>query len=300
MTRPRPATVHQLVLRYIAERRVEGLEPRTLDQIRGRLRDFAGSAPADPRSVTRRTVVAWLDRPNLTASYQRTRLSTLRGFTQWCVVNKHMRRDPTAGLRLPWVAESAPKRLSGDEVARLVEVAKADRRTLLVVLLGLQEGLRRIEVSRLNVEDVDVAERTVTVRGKGYQGRASAALPLSAETWQALTAYLAEEPHANGPLIRNRVRAHGRMAASTISELVHDVMVDAGVTGSGDLSRARTPHSLRHTAAHDILTRTDNIRAVQRALRHASVRSSEQYLRGHVGPDLRAIMGGRVYTEGER
>jgi integrase/recombinase XerC len=285
--------VGQLVGRYIAERRVEGLEERTLAQMRGRLRDFASSAPAEPAKVTRRTVVAWLDRPGLTASYQRTRLSTLRGFCRWCVVHRHMRRDPTADLALPRVAESIPRRLTTEEARRLVDACRHDRRLLLVVLLELQLGLRRLEVSRLNVEDIDWTERTLTIRGKGHQGRASAVLPVDDETWSALGRYLGEAGHRNGPLVRNRVRAHGRMAASTIGELVGRAMVDAGVKRPGDSTR--TPHSLRHTMGSEVLERTGSLRLAQQALRHASVHSTEVYVRGVVGGDLREAMAGRRY-----
>lgn len=279
--------------RYVQVRRSEGLEPRTLEQMRARLRDFAGDVPANPDKINRRHVERWMDHPELSPAYRRARLSTLRGFAQWLAAERLIRRDFTLGVRLPRVVEGAPKRLRGDEVGRLIEACSGDRRTLLIVLLMVQEGLRRVEVSRLNVEDVDFAERSLLVRGKGGQGRHTAALPISEETWRVLGEYLADEGHRNGPLIRNRVRKDPRVSPSTVSELVRQAMLDAGIKEPGDLSK--TPHSLRHTAAHDILTRTDNVRAVQRALRHASVRSTEVYLRGHVGPDLREIMGGRSY-----
>jgi integrase/recombinase XerC len=204
-----------------------------------------------------------------------------------------MRRDPTAGISAPKVPEGVPKRLRGDEARALVGVAADDPRTYLVMLLMLQECLRRLEVAALDVEDVDFAARTLAVRGKGGGGRHTAVLPISAETWCALTTYLAVEGHRHGPLIRNRVRRSGRMAASTISELVRAAMVDAGVKRPGDTSR--TPHSCRHTGAHDMLERTRDVRAVQQALRHVSVRSTEVYLRGQVGR-LGEVMGGRRYT----
>ena len=290
--KPRPTT-KQLVPLYVAARRSEGLEPRTLEQLRYRLRDFAEVAPANPNRITRTHVEKWMDRPNLSPSYRRGRLSALRGFAVWAASRNHTTRDFTLGVKLPRVVEGVPKRLRPEEVTKLIDTVRHDKRTLLIVLLMLQEGLRRIEVSRLNVEDVDFTERSILVRGKGGQGQHTAALPISEETWGVLRAYLAEEPHRNGPLVRNRVRHHGRTAPSTISAIVAEAMIAAGVKAPGDSSRS--PHSLRHTAAHDVLTRTDNVRAVQRALRHASVRSTEIYLRGHVGPDLREIMGGRQY-----
>jgi integrase len=104
--------------------------------------------------------------------------------------------------------------MRADEAQALVEVAGADRRTYLVVLLMLQECLRRSEIAALDVEDIDFATRTLLVRGKGGGGQHTAVLPISAETWGALTAYLGLEGHRHGPLIRNRVRhdpPHGRL-----------------------------------------------------------------------------------------
>jgi site-specific recombinase XerC len=282
-----------LAVRYVTYRRGAGeLNERSAAQIRSRLLDFAAHAPADPHRVGRRHVEAWLERPGLAPSYRRTRLSALRGFCRWCVVHGYMRRDPTAAARAPRVPEGVPKRLRPDEAQALVAVAAADPRTYLIVLLMLQECLRRAEVAALDVDDVDFAERTLAVRGKGGGGRHTAVLPISSETWGALTTYLAVEGHRYGPFVRNRVRAHGRLAASTVSELVHDAMVDAGVKRPGDASR--TPHSLRHTGAHDMLAHTHDVRAVQQALRHSSVRSTEVYLRGQVG-QLGKVMGGRRY-----
>jgi len=177
----------------------------------------------------------------------------------------------------------------------MVATAAADPRTLVIVLLMLQECLRRAEIAALDVEDVDFAERTLAVRGKGGGGYHTAVLPISAETWDALMTYLAVEEHRHGPLVRNRVRRDPRVAASTISELVKQAMVEAGVKRPGDSSR--TPHSCRHTGAHDMLERTHDVRAVQQALRHATVKSTELYLRGQVG-QLAEVMGGRRYAAG--
>lgn len=286
-------TVRALALEYVHKRRMAGqVNKRSADQLRYRLMDFALACPENPRRVYRRHVEAWMERPDLRPQYRRARLSALRGFTRWCVAEGHMNKDPCLLVPMPKVPPQLPKRLTEDEARRLVSTAKADRRTLLVVLLMLQEGLRRMEVARLNVDDIDFAERSMVIRGKGGQGTHTDALPITDETWRALNAYLAEEGHSHGPLIRNRVRLHGRMAPSTVAELVRQAMVDAGVKRPGD--GLRTPHSCRHTMAHDVLSRTENVRAVQQAMRHRSVRSTEVYLRGHTA-ELRGIMEGRDY-----
>jgi site-specific recombinase XerD len=69
-------------------------------------------------------------------------------------------------------------------------------------------------------------------------------------------------------------------------------MREAGIKRfNGD---GRSAHALRHTCAHDLLEQTQNVYAVQLALRHRSITSTQIYLRGSVR-DLRATMGGRRY-----
>ena len=287
-------TLESLALAYVAHRFSSGqVLQRTAEQLRYRLLDFAEHAPADPRRVTRRHVERWMERPDLRPQYRRSRLSAVRGFTRWCVSRGHMVKDPALDVPMPKVPPQLPKRLTHEEASRLVAVTAGEPRTRLIVLLMLQEGLRRVEVSRLNVEDIDFAERSMVIRGKGGHGCETDALPITDETWRTLTDYLAEQGHSHGPLVRNKVRRHGRTAPSTVSELVRDAMVEAGIKRPGD--RLRTPHSCRHTAAHDLLERTQNVRAVQQALRHRSVRSTEVYLRGHTA-ELRAVMEGRRYA----
>lgn len=283
-----------LVLIYVAQRHAAGrINDRSAEQLRSRLSDFASHVPRNPRRVYRHHVETWMARPDLRPQYLRSRLSAVRGFCQWAVAEGRMTKDPTLLVPMPKVPPQLPKRLTEDEARRLVEATSHDLRLRLTVLLMLQEGLRRIEVSRLDVDDIDFAERSMVVRGKGGQGCETDALPITTETWKALTAYLAEEGHTHGPLIRNRVRRHGRCAPSTISELIMQAMVDAGVKRPGD--HLRTPHSCRHTMAHDMLKRTRDVRAVQQAMRHRSVRSTEVYLRGEVS-ELRGIMDGRRYA----
>lgn len=287
-------SVSRLALLYVHKREISGqINSRTAEQLRYRLASFCADVPADPKRIYRHHVERWMERPDLRPQYLRARLSALRGFCRWMVAEGHMVKDPTLTVPMPKVPPQLPKRLTVDESRLLVDSVRHDPRLLLIVLLMLQEGLRRIEVSRLNVEDIDLAERSMVIRGKGGQGCETDALPISTETWAALRRYLDGSGHTFGPLIRNKVRLHGRCAPSTITELVSAAMIDAGIKRPGD--RLRTPHSCRHTCAHDLLNRTQNVRAVQQALRHRSVRSTEVYLRGHT-TELREIMDGRRYA----
>jgi site-specific recombinase XerD len=287
-------SVGNLALMYVHKRQQGGfLNPHSADQVRYRLLDFAANVPRDPKRVYKHHVEAWMERPDLAPQYRRSRLSAVRGFCKWMVSEGYMVKDPTLMVPMPKVPQQLPKRLTTTEARRLVAAVAGDLRVKLIVLLMLQEGLRRIEVARLNIEDIDFAERSMVVRGKGGQGCQTDALPITSETWKTLTAYLAQSGHTTGALIHNPARCHGRYSPSTISEFVRQGMVAAGVKRPGD--SLRTPHSCRHTMAHDTLKRTKDVRSVQQAMRHRSVRSTEIYLRGQTAK-LRPVLEGRRYA----
>lgn len=288
-------TTAQLAVRYIGERERQGrIEKRAAREVRSVLADFAERVPEDPRQIRRRHVERWLERKitSLAPSTLRLRLSMLRGFCNWCASNRYMQVAPTLGVESPIVPEGMPKRLRPDEACAVARAARGDLRTMLCVSLMLQEGLRRKEIAELLIEDIDFGERSFLVRSKGGKGETVDALPMTSETWTILNRYLADARLQHGPLIRNRWRPSSGVTPETIADVVTRAMIDAGVKVKGD--RNRTAHSCRHTAAHDMLTRTKNVRAVQKALRHKSVSSTEIYLRGHV-TDLREIMEGRSY-----
>lgn len=288
-------TTGALMLRYVVEREKLGrIEKRTASNIRYVLSDFANHCPDQPASIQRRHVKKWLERKeHLAPGTLRLRLSMLRGFFKWCVNNNHITRDPTAGIESPAVPEGPPKRFHPEEARAVAHAANGhEPRKALVVALMLQEGLRRKEIAELLIEDIDFADRSFLVRGKGGKGGQTDAMPITSETWTLLGRYLAAEHLTHGPLIQNRWRPGHPVSPERISDMVTEAMIDAGVKQRGD--NTRTPHSCRHTAAHDMLTRTRDVRAVQKALRHKTVSSTEIYLRGHV-TELREIVEGRSY-----
>lgn len=282
-----------LAMRYVSERRAKGeVNDRTAEQLRSRLHSFAKAAPDRPERVRRKHVERWMARPGLSAAYRRGRLSALKGFAQWCVLNGHMDHDPTAGVRAPRIPPAVPRALRQEEAVAVV-AACPDTRTKAAALLMLQEGLRRAEVAAVQMGDIDLPRATVGVRGKGGQGKVTRVVPLSDETRRVIERYVAEEGGRTGPFLRSRVQPDRGISPQRVGELVTDAMRDAGVKhANGD---GKSPHALRHTMAHHMVDEGGDILEVQEALGHASVQNSMIYLRGHVSPDLRRAMSGRSY-----
>jgi site-specific recombinase XerD len=286
--------LHRLTIRYTTDRVRKGeLNKRSADVVRGHLYSFAATTTAPPDRITRRHVEQWLAVEGLSPAYRRTRLSSLRGFCRWCILNGHMHRDPTLGCATPKVPRGIPRALPAEAAHQLVDVARrADTRTRLILTLMLQQGMRRGEVAAALYDDIDWRRQTIAVRGKGYRGETSRILPVTAITLRILGLYLTEHPVNCGPLIRSHRNPNRGLTPAHISELVARVFLESGVkTRAGD---GRSAHALRHTMATDMLDGGADLRQVQAALGHSTIKTTEIYVQA-AGVDLRAAMEGRSY-----
>ncbi len=289
----------KLVWRYIDERNVRGeVTPATLRSFRETLGMFAADLGADRElwTIKRRDIDRWLTnmgRRGLASSTLRLRLTTVKGFFEWAVVNGAVVNNPTTGIRGPKVKHGLPRGLQPEQVGAALR-ACADERERLIVLLMAQEGFRACEVSRMEFGDIDIGGRSVLVHGKGGHERV---LPLSDETWSALDAYLSVAPGRSGPLVRaydsDRLTPPGAPALMppTISGLAGRALKRAGINASG--------HALRHTAAWQVLEQGANLRDVQSMLGHRSIMTTQRYLPLTAVGDLRKVMGQTRYSSAE-
>lgn len=283
----------RLVIVYVARRRAAGqITEETAQQLRSRLLDFARSTPVSPDRVTRRHVERWAERPGLSPHYRRSRLSALRNFCRWCVLNKHMRRDPTIGVPLPPLPKLLPRCLSHDEAVATCTTAAEDPRAEIVCLLIFQEALRRGEVARILVPDIDLRAGVLAVRGKGGQGNVNRRVPITTELLPVLERYMEANDLRHGPLIRSRTHPDRGVTPSTIGDIVRRVMYAAKVKRRP--LDGRSAHAGRHTAAQEIVDDGVDVRILQRFLGHASLNSTLIYVAGEVN-GLREMVDGRRY-----
>jgi site-specific recombinase XerD len=152
--------------------------------------------------------------------------------------------------------------------------------------LGVTGGLRASELVGLSLDDVRLqGPASVHVRGKGRRERE---LPLWAETQTALSAWLRVRPaSSSGALfvttkgrpisraaLRVVVREHARRAARTCASIAR---------------KRVSPHVLRHTCAMIVLQATGDIRRVALWLGHASIQSTDTYVRADPSEKLKLV-----------
>ena len=162
--------------------------------------------------------------------------------------------------------------LSPDEAVRLMEMpveTALDARDKAMFELLYSSGLRLAELVSLDPIDMDFADASVRVTGKGNKTRMVPVLP---QVTQAIADYVALCPYENlpnGPLF---IGARGKTLSPRIVQLTM-----ARLRGALGLADTATPHALRHSFATHLLTRGGDLRSIQELLGHASLSTTQIY-----------------------
>ncbi|MDD2463299.1 MAG: tyrosine recombinase XerC [Desulfobulbus sp.] len=276
-----------LVERFVTWLLVEkGYSPHTADGYqRDLLEFFQFSGPSlHPDSITPTVVqsfVGSLYNRNASATVAR-KLSALRTFFRFLKREKLLATDPLAGVAGPKQGQHIPAFLTVDEVFALIEAPVVpDRywrrdRALLEMLYAT--GMRVSELVGANLDDIDLADEMVRVRGKGNKERI---IPFGRAAREALEQYLPERQSLSlARVLRGRSVEEqafflngqgGRLSARSVERLIQTYAVRAGI------GLTVTPHALRHSFATHLLEMGADLRTVQELLGHVSLSTTQKY-----------------------
>ncbi len=213
-------------------------------------------------------------------------LAALRGFCRWLVIEGHMVADPTIHLGNPAIPNRMPSAFLASELEAIVRtVSQADPaarlpwpsrdRALVAVLAGA--GLRASECIKLKLADLIREQPPILkVTGKGNKQRR---VPLPVEVVQAVDEYLAQrckrlgEPSPSDPLL---VRYNGKpFTRESLNYHVYRWILRAGV----HKPEGEAAHAFRHTYAKGLVANGVPLSSVQALLGHASLNTTQVYLR---------------------
>jgi integrase/recombinase XerD len=225
----------------------------------------------------------------LSAMSQAIYLQRVKSFLSSLARRGLLLRDPAADLSLP-VSSPLPRTvLSVRQAERLVEAPPAHTnvgrrdRAILETLYGT--AIRRGECVRLDMEDLDMRERTLLVRdGKGHKDRL---VPVPGRAAAALETYLTDvrpqlvvDP-GNHALFLTAWWGH------RLSDIALTVLVRRWARAAGLVSVH--PHALRHTCATHLLRGGADVRHVQAILGHKRLKTTGLYTRVVI-EDLRQVL----------
>jgi integrase/recombinase XerD len=173
-----------------------------------------------------------------------------------------------------WRLATLPRGLEAVQVRRLLAScdrrSTAGRRDFAILLLLARLGLRRCEVARLALEDIDWLAGELSVRGKGERRER---MPLPVDVGEALADYLQHGRPANAQGRSVFIRVVAPLAAlspGAVSHLFERAARRAGVEGV-------CAHGLRHTVATETLRRGAPLAEIGELLRHRHLATTAIY-----------------------
>jgi integrase/recombinase XerD len=283
----------ELLKDYQAFLRVEkGLRPLTCEAYLGDLRTFAEFIEGRNGvllTAVEPDVAAFLEHLRGHGIDSRTaarKLSCLRGFYKWLLLDRRIHHDPTVNIESPKTWKVLPKSLAEPEVNEMLEraglaashpqaqaTALRDRAILELLYAG---GLRVSEVTSLSTSDLALDAGRVQVRGKGDKERI---VPLGRSAIEAIEEYLREgRPH----LERISTARAGRHARTNRARLFLSLrgmpLTRQWVWHLVKMaSNAASPHKLRHSCATHMVENGADLRSVQIMLGHADISTTQVY-----------------------
>jgi len=238
------------------------------------LKEKAGLRELDAAQIRR--FVARLHAAGLSGRSLALTLSAWRGFYHWLARHKSFAANPVQGVRAPRSPRHLPKVLSVEQAQQLLESAAPDSpeaaRDRAMFELLYSSGLRLAELVALDADDgrLDLKQAEVTVTGKGSKTRT---VPVGGRAREALRDWLKARALLAAPQERALfVGARGkRIAPGMVQARLRAWARRQGLGGSVH------PHMLRHSFASHVLQSSQDLRAVQEMLGHASISTTQVY-----------------------
>lgn len=219
------------------------------------------------------------------------KLSCLRGFYKWLLLDQRIFHDPTVNIESPRAWKVLPKSLAEPEVAEMLERAgmaashpqaqATALRDCAILELLYAGGLRVSEVTALSTGDLALDAGRVHVRGKGDKERI---VPLGRSALDALEKYLREgRPHLARISSRSKASAARRNNARQDGTRLFLSLRGMPLTRQWVwhlvkmANQAASPHRLRHSCATHMVEHGADLRSVQLILGHADISTTQVY-----------------------
>lgn len=223
-----------------------------------------------------RAYISKLKRDHIEASSQSRKLSAIKSFHRFCVVEKYTNNNVTKLIESPKQVKKLPVSLSIEEIKRLISTLNdktpLEARNKAIIELLYSSGLRVSELVELRFNDVKLERKLINVMGKGSKERL---VPINDMALESLKFYL---DNCRGELKTNNskdyifLNHHGnKLTRQAIFDILKEKAQLANIT------KPISPHKLRHSFASHLLENGLDLRTIQALLGHEDISTTEIY-----------------------
>lgn len=261
----------EVVNDYLLSLKLVNRSKGTIIVYREFLEKFFGNMTESFEFITSDTILHWFleNQGRVKETTRRLRFSILSSFYTFCLAEEYIELSPIKSRWFPRLPQSLPKYMEKEDISKTrCHSEKTPLRNQAIFEFMLTSGCRVSEVTKLNIEDVDLEKRTAKVVGKGKKIRE---IHFSEKCAILLERYLETHPNKTGAFFVTSTgkRLGTRIIQKNVKKLGQDLK----------LSNNLHPHRLRHTFATELLSKGAELSFISEELGHTNVSTTQIYAR---------------------
>jgi integrase/recombinase XerD len=261
-----------LMQRYCVDSVAAGLHTGTIRSYIGIIRKFFDHVGKNYKYVTAQDITDYLAirsyRDRISHNYKSTIYRYLCTFFSWAFKKRHIQDNIVDGVDKVKQIKRKKERISDEEVEDIRDVLQTPKEKALFELM-LSTGMRVGEISHLNISDVDLNHKRVTIWGeKTDTYRTGMLTPMAVK---ALRNYIGDRPGTDPLFIADRA-PYNRLGKTSIEKMAKEMAIRGGVK-----RLPATVHVYRKTFASVLYRKTGDVLLVSKLLGHAKPDTTVQY-----------------------
>jgi len=273
------ATIRECAAKYLAELARRGASAHTLRNYGSDLEQFASYFELEMERLDLALLREWLSAlydQKLSVVSVRRKLAAVRAMCKFLLAESVIPVNPAARLRTPKVKQRLPDVMSAEKTNNMLDAVErgeglerpSRERDIAFLELLYGCGIRVSELVGIDLEDIDLRDGWLRVRGKGNKERQ---VPVAGRAVAAVERYLEQRsarPEERALFLNSR---GARLSDRQVRRLVK--LYALMVTGDSTVH----PHSFRHAYATHLLADGADLRAIQELLGHARLSTTQKY-----------------------
>lgn len=247
---------------------------RDLAKLIDQVGDSDSSTPETIDHFAVRQAMAQLHRQGLGGRSLQRWLSAVRSYFRYCIRQNWCKNNPADDVRAPRSPKPLPKTMDVDEVGQLLEFKRNDWqgiRDRAILELLYSSGLRISELCTMDIYDLDLADASLRVTGKGGKTRD---LPVGRHALEAIRHWLrvrTDKTTLDSGMAMFISRRGTRISPRSVQKQLRHYGISQGINAP------LSPHMLRHSFASHMLESSGDLRAVQELLGHSNISTTQIY-----------------------
>lgn len=220
--------------------------------------------------------VIYLNKKNDVKSTISRKLSSLRTFYKYLVLNNKVESNPFLLVSSPKKEKRIPKFINYNNMEEILNVpnikTKEGQRERVILEVLYASGVRVSELVNIKLKDIDFSNKNILILGKGSKERL---VSFGDYALEYINLYLKEGRNLLLDGVKSDYLIVGKKSEKLTTRRVEQIIDD--IIKRTSIKLNITPHMFRHTFATHLLDNGCDLLVVQELLGHASLSSTEIY-----------------------